>query len=147
MGLKQKARLYSPWVFHAHCSGCNGCGIEIAAALNPRYDPERIGVTLHNNPRHADIMLVEGIVAKQHVPFLKRTYDQMPTPKAVVAIGSCAITGGVFKPDDDKGPSYTQGGPVDKIIPVDVYVPGCPPKPEAIIDGVIKAAIILSQRE
>ena len=129
MGLKEKARLYSPWVFHAHCSGCNGCGIEIAAALNPRYDPERI-----------------GIVAKQHVPFLKRTYDQMPNPKAVVAIGSCAITGGVFKPDDNKEPSYTQGGPVEKIIPVDVHVPGCAPKPEAIIDGIIKAAVILSRR-
>jgi Ni,Fe-hydrogenase III small subunit len=147
MGLKQKARIYSPWVFHAHCSGCNGCGIEIAAALNPRYDPERIGVKLHNNPRHADIMLVEGIVSKQHIPFLKRTYDQMPEPKAVVAIGSCALNGGVFTTDEGKPPSYAKGGPVQKIIPVDVNVPGCAPKPEAIIDGIIKAVIALSQKK
>ncbi|MHA1237770.1 MAG: NADH-quinone oxidoreductase subunit B family protein [Candidatus Odinarchaeia archaeon] len=146
MALKQKARLYSPWVFHAHCGGCNGCGIEIAAALSPRYDPERIGVQLHNNPRHADIILVEGIVPKQQAPFLRRIYEQCPDPKVVVAIGSCAISGGVFLNDDDS-PNYAQAGPVEKVIPVDVNVPGCAPKPEAIIDGIIKAILILANKK
>jgi Ni,Fe-hydrogenase III small subunit len=136
LGLKTKSRIYSPWVFHAHAGGCNGCDIEIAAALAPRFDVERFGIQLKNNPRHADILLVTGPAPKQTVPFLKRVYDQVPKPKAVVAIGECAITGGVFTLDDGRQ-GYALGGPVDMVLPVDVYVPGCPPKPEAIIQGVI----------
>jgi len=80
-------------------------------------------------------MVVTGIVPKAMVPVIKRIYNQMTEPKGVVAVGACATTGGVFLRDDDN-PTYTFGGPVDKIIPVDVYVPGCPPKPEAIIVGI-----------
>jgi len=135
LGWKKWARTRSPWLFHAHCGGCNGCDIEVAAALTPRYDVERIGIVLTNNPRYADIMVVTGIVPKAMVPVIKRIYNQMTEPKGVVAVGACATTGGVFLRDDDN-PTYTFGGPVDKIIPVDVYVPGCPPKPEAIIVGI-----------
>lgn len=147
MGLKQKARAYSPWVFHAHCGGCNGCDIEIAALFNPRFDVERFGIQLKNNPRHADILVVDGILPKQTAYFLKRVYNQTPDPKAVVAVGACAITGGVFASDDETRPNYSQAGPTDRVLPVDVYVPGCPPKPEAIIEGIVRAIIALSKKK
>lgn len=138
MGLKRRARVYSPWVFHAHAGGCNNCDIELAASLTPRFDVERFGIVLKNNPRHADILLVTGPAPKQIAPFLKRVYNQTPNPKIVVVIGSCGISGGVYTYDESR-PNYALAGPIDQIIPVDVYVPGCPPKPEAIIQGVMLA--------
>jgi membrane-bound hydrogenase subunit mbhJ len=126
------ARKKSPWIMHVPCGGCNGCDIEIVAALTPYYDLERFGVLQKGSPRHADILLVTGPVTIQIQESLKRIYDLTPNPKMVVAIGNCAITGEIF------AEGYTFAGPLDRIIPVDAYVPGCPPKPEAIIDGVVK---------
>ncbi len=126
------ARLKSPWVIHFNSGACNGCDIEIVALLTPKYDVERFGVKLEPSPRHADVLLVTGSVTKQCAERLKRIYDQMPQPKFVVAIGACACSGGVFQ-----GTYGVEGG-VDKVLPVNAYIPGCPPRPEAIIDGVVK---------
>jgi len=146
LNLKKKSRMYSPWVFHAHAGGCNNCDIEIATAFSPRFDLERMGIKLKNNPRHADILLVTGPVPKQIVNFLKRIYEQTPNPKVVVAIGSCAIDCGPYNYDSGIE-NYALAGPVEKIIPVDVYVPGCPPRPEAIIQGILKAIEKLAIKE
>jgi NADH-quinone oxidoreductase B subunit len=126
------ARLKSPWVLHFNSGACNGCDIEVVALLTPRYDVERFGIKLEPSPRHADVLLTTGVVTSQCADRLKRIYDQMPEPKFVVAIGACACSGGVFKDN------YTVLGGVDKVVPVNAYIPGCPPKPEAIIDGVVK---------
>ncbi len=127
------ARKRSPWIVHMDCAGCNGCDIETFAVLSPRYDIERFGGLEKGNPRQADIQVVAGAISKKIRSRLIRIYEQMPEPKIVMAIGSCAITKGVFHD------GYNICGPLDNIIPVDVYVPGCPPKPEAILDGLIKA--------
>jgi NADH-quinone oxidoreductase B subunit len=100
--------------------------------LTPRYDVERLGILLEPSPRHADVLLVTGVVTEQCAERLKRIYEQMPKPKFVVAIGACACSGGVFDGN------YSVLGGVDKVIPVDIYVPGCAPKPEAIIDAIAK---------
>jgi membrane-bound hydrogenase subunit mbhJ len=131
MGIKDLNR--SLWVFHVNTGSCNGCDIEIVAALTPRYDVERFGIKLVGTPRHADVLLVTGAVTRDMEDKLKRTYEQTPDPKVVMVVGNCGNTGGVFYE------SYNIVGPVDKFVPVDVYVPGCPPRPEAIIDGVVKA--------
>lgn len=123
----------SPWVFHLGASACNNCDIEIVDCLTPRFDLERFGIKLVGSPRHADVLLVSGIVNRHSIDRFKRVYEQTPNPKIVVSIGSCACTGNMFRD------SYNFVRPVDEIIPVDVYVPGCPPKPEAIIAGVVKA--------
>jgi NADH-quinone oxidoreductase B subunit len=126
------ARLKSPWVIHFNSGACNGCDIEIVALLTPKYDVERFGIKLEPSPRHADVLLVTGSVTKQCADRLKRIYDQMPQPKFVVAIGACACSGGVFQG------TYGVMGGVDKVLPVNAFIPGCPPRPEAIIDGVVK---------
>ena len=123
----------SLWVFHVNTGSCNGCDIEIAASLNPRYDIERFGMRLVGTPRHADVLLVTGPVTIDMEKKLRLVYEQVPAPKIVMVIGNCGSTGGAFYE------SYCLAGPVDRIIPVDVYVPGCPPRPEAIIYGVAKA--------
>ncbi len=130
--LKLWARLNSPWAIHYNSGSCNGCDIEILATLTPRYDVERFGITLQGSPRHADVLICTGPVTRQSRDRLVRIYEQMPDPKFVVAIGPCAISGGVFKG------SYNCMDGVDKVIPVDAYIPGCPPRPEAIIDGIVK---------
>ncbi|MBC7221765.1 NADH-quinone oxidoreductase subunit B family protein [Candidatus Bipolaricaulota bacterium] len=127
------------WVFHVATGSCNGCDIEIVAALTPRYDVERFGIRLVGTPRHADVLLITGPVTRMMAERLKRIYEQTPDPKAVVVVGGCGSTSGVFYE------SYNLVGPVDRIIPVDVYVPGCPPRPEAIIDGVVKAVAKLEK--
>ena len=129
------------WVYHLNTGSCNGCDIEILAVLTPRYDVERFGMRLVGSPRHADVLLVTGPVTRQMVPRLRRIYEQTPDPKVVMVVGSCGIEGGVFYE------SYNLAGPVDQIIPVDVYVPGCPPRPEAIIEGVAKAWVKLEKLE
>ena len=129
------------WVYHLNTGSCNGCDIEILAVLTPRYDAERFGIMLVGSPRHADVLLVTGPVGRQMVSKLKRIYEQTPDPKLVMVVGSCGIEGGVFYE------SYNLVGPVDQIIPVDVYVPGCPPRPEAIIEAVAKAWVKLEKLE
>jgi membrane-bound hydrogenase subunit mbhJ len=130
----------SLWVFHLNTGSCNGCDIEIVAALTPRYDPERFGVKLVGSPKHADVLVVSGPVTKAMESRVRRVYEQMAEPRLVLGIGSC-MSGGVFYD------SYTLAGPLEEIIPVDVYVPGCPPRPEAIIDGVVKAIAKLERLE
>jgi NADH-quinone oxidoreductase B subunit len=130
--IKTWARINSPWVLHFNSGSCNGCDIEILAALAPRFDLERFGIKLQGSPRHADVLLCTGAVTRQQADRLRRIYEQMPEPKFVVAIGACALTGGVFQG------CYNVLGGIDKVIPVNAYIPGCPPRPEAIIDGVVK---------
>jgi ech hydrogenase subunit C len=130
----------SPWVLHYDASSCNGCDIEVLAALTPVYDLERFGIINTGNPKHADVFLVTGSVNEQNRAVLKNTYDLIPEPKVVVAIGICATSGGVFRE------CYNVSGGVDKVIPVDVYVPGCAARPESIIDGVVIALGILEKK-
>lgn len=134
------SRLKSPWVLHFNTGACNACDIEIIAALTPRYDLERFGVLLKGTPRHADVLLCSGPVTKQIEDRLKRIYDQMPNPKFVVAIGTCACSGGVFNG------CYNVDGGIDKAIPVSAYIPGCPASPKAIIDGVVKLLSSLEEK-
>ena len=129
------------WVYHLNTGSCNGCDIEILAVLTPRYDAERFGIKLVGTPRHADVLLATGPVIEQMVPKVKRIYEQTPDPKVVMVVGSCGTEGGVFHE------SYNLAGPIDQILPVTVYVPGCPPRPEAIIEGVAKAWVKLEQLE
>ncbi len=129
--VKSWARINSPWAIHYNSGSCNGCDIEILATLTPRYDVERLGIKLQGSPRHADVLICTGPVTLQSRDRLKRIYDQMPEPKFVVAVGSCAISGGVFQG------CYNIVGSISEVIPVDVFVPGCPPRPEAIIYGVV----------
>jgi len=126
----------SPWLVHYNSGSCNGCDIEILATLTPRYDLERLGIKLQGSPRHADILVCTGPVTRQSRDRLRRIYEQMPEPKFVVAVGACSISGGAFRG------CYNIVGGVDEVIPVDVYVPGCAPRPEAIINGV---AILLKK--
>lgn len=127
----------SLWVTTCNSGSCNGCDIEIVATISPRYDIERFGMKLVGSPRHADVMIVTGPVTKFMTEKLRRIYEQIPDPKAVVVVGNCGSSGDVFYK------SYNLDGPVDRIIPVDVYVHGCPPRPEAIIEGVAKAVLKL----
>jgi NADH-quinone oxidoreductase B subunit len=124
------ARGRSLWVLLLNTGACNACDIEVLAALTPRYDVERFGVLLRGSPRHADILIVTGAVSKQIKDRLVRIYEQMPEPKFVVAVGTCAISGGVY----DK--CYNVYGGVDKILPVHAYVSGCPVKPEAVLKAI-----------
>ncbi|MDG6933814.1 MAG: NADH-quinone oxidoreductase subunit B family protein [Nitrososphaerota archaeon] len=132
MTLKDWARKKSIWVFDVNAASCNGCDIEILDAFTPRYDVERIGVVLVPSPRHADVLLVTGTVNAMMKDRLKTIYEQMSEPKYVVAVGACALGGGVYKG------CYNVGHGVDKVIPVNLYIPGCPPRPEAIIFGILK---------
>ena len=127
----------SIWVFLCNSGSCNGCDIEVVATLTPRYDIERFGMKLVGSPRHADALLVTGPVTKYMTERLKHIYDQMPDPKVVIVVGNCGCSGDVFYK------SYNLDGPVDQVLPVDVYVHGCPPRPEAIIEGVAKAVLKL----
>lgn len=140
MGLLSKARAKSPWIVHFDCNSCNGCDIEVLAALTPMYDAERFGVVNMGNPKHADILVVTGSVNNRNLRVLRNIYSQMPAPKAVVAVGACACTGGMFRE------AYNTLGGTDQAIPVDVYVPGCSIKPEAVLDGVIKAVAALNDK-
>ena len=130
----------SPWIMHYDASSCNGCDIEVLACLTPVYDAERFGVVNCGDPFQADILLITGGVNRQNAEVVKQLYDQMAEPKVVCAIGVCACTGGIFKE------CYNILGGVDTVIPVDVYVPGCAARPQAILDGVVKAVGIFQQK-
>jgi len=130
----------SPWIIHYDGTSCNGCDIEVLACLTPLYDVERFGVVNTGNPKHADILLITGSVNEQNKDVVWQIFNQMPNPKVVVAVGICATSGGIF------AECYNVMGGVDKIIPVDVYVPGCAARPESIIDGVVKAVEILEEK-
>lgn len=127
-----KVLLKSIWVYHFAASPCNNCDIEILDLLTPKFDAERFGIKLIGSIRHADCILITGVVNSKCLSRLKAIYSQAPTPIFVIAIGTCALDIGVFRG------SYNVVGPPDKHIPIDVYVPGCPPKPEAMLSGIVK---------
>lgn len=130
----------SPWLLHYDGSSCNGCDIEVLACTTPVYDIERFGIINTGDPFQADILLITGGINSQSESVVKQIYSQMPNPKVVVAVGICACTGGIFKT------CYNIKGGVDTVIPVDIYVPGCAARPQAIIDGVVKALALLEQK-
>lgn len=132
MGLREFVLSRSIYVFHLSSGSCNNCDIEMLDCLTPRYDLERFGITLVGSIRHADVLLCTGSTNRLTVPIIKKLYDEMPKPGFVVAFGACGSSRGLFKD------SYNTGQPLDEIIPVDAYIPGCPPKPEAIIGGLMK---------
>jgi ech hydrogenase subunit C len=129
----QKARLKSLWVLHYDCGSCNGCDIEVLAALTPKFDVERFGIVNIGDPKQADVMVVTGPANRRNQRVLRNLYEQIPEPKLVIAVGTCACSGGIFH----NCPNILGG--VDKVVPVDVYVPGCAARPEQIIDGVVLA--------
>lgn len=129
----------SPWVYHVALSPCNNCDIEILDLLTPRFDVERFGIKLVGSPRHADALLVSGAVNRMVLPRFRELYMQTAKPCVVFCIGSCALSMTMFRD------SYNTEGPLDKVVKeidpnaIIAYVPGCPPKPEAMILGVVKA--------
>jgi len=130
----------SPWIIHYDGSSCNGCDIEVLACLTPRFDVERFGIINTGNPKHADVLLITGSINTQNLEVVRNIYNQMGEPKVVVAIGACALSGHFFSE------CYNTLGGVDKAIPVDVFVPGCAARPEAIIDGVVKGLAVLEEK-
>jgi NADH-quinone oxidoreductase B subunit len=136
MSLSQRlvtwARLKSPWITIFNSGACNACDIEIIATLTPRYDVERFGILARGSPRHADILIVTGPVTRKQASRLRRIYEQMPEPKYVIAMGACGGRGGVFQG------LYHVMNAVDDVVPVDVFVAGCPPRPDEIINAVVE---------
>jgi NADH-quinone oxidoreductase B subunit len=130
--LTRWSRIKSPWILHLNSGACNACDIEIVAALTPRFDVERFGVLLKATPRHADVIVATGPVTRQIKDRIIRIYEQTPEPKFVVAVGACAMSGCVYRG------AYNVMGGLDQVIPVTAYVPGCPARPDAILDGVVK---------
>jgi NADH-quinone oxidoreductase B subunit len=126
------SRIKSPWILHLNSGACNACDIEVVAALTPRFDVERFGVLLKATPRHADVIIGTGPVTRQIKDRIIRIYEQTPDPKFVIAVGACAMSGCVYRG------AYNIMGGLDQVIPVNVYVPGCPARPDAILDGVVK---------
>jgi Ni,Fe-hydrogenase III small subunit len=120
-------------VRHLDAGSCNGCDWEIAALLNPYHDVQRLGIDFVASPRHADLLLVTGIMTRNLEEAALRTYEAMPEPRLVVATGACAISGGVF------AGTYAGRDGIAEVLPVDVFVPGCPPRPEALIHGLLVA--------
>jgi NADH-quinone oxidoreductase B subunit len=130
--LARWSRIKSPWILHLNSGACNACDIEIVAALTPRFDVERFGILLKATPRHADVIVASGPVTRQMRDRIIRIYEQTPDPKFVIAVGACAMSGCVYRG------AYNIMGGIDQVIPVNMYVPGCPARPDAIVDGVVK---------
>ena len=130
--LARWSRIKSPWILHLNSGACNACDIEIVAALTPRFDVERFGILLKATPRHADVIVASGPVTRQMRERIIRIYEQTPNPKFVIAVGACAMSGCVYRG------AYNVMGGLDQVIPVNMYVPGCPARPDAIVDGVVK---------
>jgi NADH-quinone oxidoreductase B subunit len=130
--LARWSRIKSPWILHLNSGACNACDIEIVAALTPRFDVERFGILLKATPRHADVIVASGPVTRQMRDRIIRIYEQTPDPKFVIAVGACAMSGCVYRG------SYNILGGLDQVIPVNMYIPGCPARPDAIVDGVVK---------
>ncbi len=130
----------SLWLYHCNSGACNGCDIEILNVLTPYYDVERFGMKLVASPRHADVMLISGAVTRPTLPLVKKAYQAIPEPKLVFGIGSCAIGGGCWFD------TYNITGGADKVIPVDYFIPGCPPRPETIIYGVALALDLVDKQ-
>jgi NADH-quinone oxidoreductase B subunit len=126
------SRVKSPWVLHLNTGACNACDIEILAALMPRFDLERFGIQLKGTPRHADVIICTGPITRQNRDRVVRVYEQVPDPKFVVAVGACAMSGCVYRG------AYNSCGGIDQVLPVNAYIPGCPIRPDALIDGVVK---------
>jgi len=133
----------SPWVYHVNTGACNNCDIEIVECLTPRYDVERLGIILVGSPRHADALLVTGICTRQCRPRLQEVYLQTPKPCVVFCVGTCTMTRGVFH--DSYHSNMFVHEAIREVDPnaIIAFVPGCPPKPEAMIAGVIKALATL----
>lgn len=130
----------SIWVYHVNTGSCNGCDIEILDVLTPYYDCERFGIRLVHTPRHADALLVAGPVTRQARERVLRLYDSVPDPKLVIAVGSCAAGGGIWHD------TYATLGGLSNVLKVDMYIPGCPPRPEAILYGVAQALGLMSKQ-
>ena len=140
MGKRSMISGRSPWILHYNGSSCNGCDIEVLAAIAPRFDIERFGAINVGSPSHADILLVTGGVNARAAPVLRQLYSQMLEPKVVVACGICACSGGIFRE------CYNIMGGADAVIPVDVYAPGCAIRPEALIDAIIEGIAVLEKK-
>lgn len=138
MGWYNKRLAKSLWVFHVSGSPCNNCDIEILDLLTPKYDLERLGIKLVGSVRHADVILMTGVVNKKVAPKIKRIYEQATKPVFVVAVGSCPASTITFKK------SFNRVEDIEEVIPIDMYIPGCPPKPEAMIEGVAKLIGVLN---
>ena len=135
-------RRKSPWIIHFNAGACNGCDIEVVDADQLRVMmSKRFGILQQGTPRHADVLVCTGAVTLQTKDRLKQIYEQMPEPKFVIAVGTCACTGGVFDG------CYCVNGGIDSVIPVDVYLPGCAARPEAIIDAVNKLLASLEEQQ
>ncbi|QTX31324.1 NADH-quinone oxidoreductase subunit NuoB [Aminithiophilus ramosus] len=130
----------SLWIYHWNSGSCNGCDGEWLSSFGPRYDLERLGVRCVESPRQADLLLVTGAVCSCQVDLLRRTYAMMAEPRLVMAFGVCAVSGGIFR-DSPVG-----CGPLDAILPVDVYVLGCPPRPEALVEGLTRVVLEVERR-
>jgi len=143
MALTTWALRKSLWVYHVNAGACNNCDIEVLALLTPRFDIERLGMILVGSPRHADVLAVSGVCTRQIMPRLQEVYMQTAKPCIVLAIGTCANAQGIFTE------SYHMGAPVDEAIKavdpnaIIIYVPGCPPKPEAMIAAAAKGMELL----
>ncbi len=138
------AKLKSVWVYHVDAGSCNGCDIEVLDVLSPYYDLERLGVKVVPNPRHADALFITGPLTRQMRIALKKTYEAMPPkPRIVVAVGTCACSGGIFynsyalyNTSPQRGRDRLRSGGPEMVVPIDMYIPGCPPSPEEILYGV-----------
>ena len=145
VGQKAREKIYkflgrSLAIREVDAGSCNGCEVEIVALNNPIHDIERFGIQFVASPRHADMLLVTGPVTRNMELALLKTYQAMPEPKVVVAVGACGISGGIF------GKNYASLGGVDQVLPVDVYIPGCPPRPQALLQGILLAVGRLRER-